>query len=65
MQGYQQRVVEEKAELDERITKLFAFIGSGDYVELATDERMRLQRQLSHMMSYRDILGERIAAFTS
>jgi len=64
MQPHQQRVVDEKTELDEKITKLGEFIESSPiFAGLPDDERERLVRQKSCMGEYSEILGERIAAF--
>ena len=63
MQPYQARVVEEKAELDEKLAKLQAFLSTPIYQALDSEERIRLQRQSSIMQEYSDILAERIAAF--
>lgn len=64
MQPYQQRVVEEAAQLDERIDKLFAFTASPNFRLVPEDERTRLLRQLRAMGAYSAILHERIEAFT-
>ena len=64
MPEYQQRVIEEKAELDAKLEKLSAFIGdSNRFNGLDGDERFRLTRQESVMTEYSLILGERIEAF--
>jgi hypothetical protein len=64
MQPHQQRVVDEKTELDEKLTKLGEFIESSPiFAGLPDDERERLVRQKSCMAEYSEILGERIAAF--
>lgn len=60
---YQQRVVDEKAELDERLGKLQAFLGTPQCLSLSFDERGRLAVQAELMRSLSDVLGERIAAF--
>lgn len=61
---HQQRVVDEKSELDEKLTKLGEFINSSPiYTGLPEAERERLVRQKSCMGEYSEILGERIAAF--
>lgn len=61
---HQERVVTEKAELDEKREKLHAFIDSSPiYKALPEEDRLRLTRQASAMGTYSDILGERIAAF--
>ncbi len=65
LQPHQQRVVDEKAELDERLTKLRAFgsqIG-GIFDSLPTEEKQRLTEQEGHMAAYSDVLRRRIEAF--
>lgn len=63
---HQQRVVDEKAALDEKYTKLRDFIGRDDFVSTVTsaEERERLYRQSWIMAEYTKVLGERIAAFS-
>lgn len=56
---YQQRVVEEREQLDERISKLEAFIEGLD-ASLAKDVDL-LRCQLYAMRSYHAILSERIS----
>mgnify|MGYP001497720763 CR=1 FL=1 len=63
MQAYQERVVLEKKELDEKIGKLSPFIGSEKFLSVKEDEANRLRNQLSIMIDYSNILGERIANF--
>ena len=64
MQLHQQRVIDEKAELDEKLVKLGAFISSSSvFLSLPEDEQLRLKTQAMHMSSYSKVLGERIAAF--
>lgn len=65
MQPHQQRVVEEKTELDEKIMKLGAFVlqRSSVFDKLEIAERIRLMRQLSIMQLYSQVLEERISAF--
>ena len=63
MQPHQQRVVDEKAELDEKLTKLDAFGRTPLFASLPDDEQGRLNRQHSLMEQYSAVLGERIAAF--
>ena len=65
MQDYQQRVVEEREALAEKLQKLTAFIVSGKFSELDAAERTRLLWQQSAMNSYRAALAQRIAAFES
>lgn len=63
LKPHQQRVVAEKAELDERLDKLRAFFGTEVFSELDDLEMDRLQRQADHMAAYSEVLGKRIAAF--
>jgi hypothetical protein len=63
MMPHQQRVVEEKADLDERLQKLLPFLSSDTCHGLPFDERSRLNEQYRLMVCYSDILGQRIAAF--
>lgn len=63
---YQQRVLDEKQELDIRITKLDEFI-QRSYVfnTLPTDEQSRLKRQLDVQRELSVILGDRIDGFAA
>lgn len=61
--AHQQRVIGEKAQLDDKIEKLSAFIGSPGFNSLAQPERHRLEHQGALMRSYSNVLGERISAF--
>ena len=64
MQPHQQRVVDEKKELDEKLDKLKAFIETNPtFKSLLADERGRLGRQFDVMAEYSSILSQRIAAF--
>lgn len=64
MKPYQQRVVEEKAELDKKIEALNAFIEESPiFGTLDSDEKTRLKDQSMVMQEYSDILDERIEAF--
>lgn len=60
---HQQRVLAERAELDERLTKLQAFFSNPIFSGLPADEQDRLQKQAVAMQAYSEVLGERIAAF--
>lgn len=65
MKPHQQRVVDEKTELDAKRIKLEAFINNGDgaiFKALDVNEQDRLNRQLIAMNDYFLVLGERIAA---
>jgi hypothetical protein len=65
MLPHQERVIAEKAELDVRGNKLDQFILSETFRTLPPDEQERLKRQLEIMGKYSEVLGERIAAFSS
>lgn len=60
---HQQRVVEEKQQLDERLSKLTAFLESPACNVVDANEVFRLNQQHLHMERYSTVLGERIAAF--
>lgn len=62
----QQRVLDEKQDLDIRITKLDEFIQrSSVFPTLPTDEQSRWKRQLDVMHELSAILAERIEAFVA
>lgn len=66
IQPHQQRVIDEKSELDVKRAALSTFIeGSIRFAELDTTEKDRLRRQRVIMGEYSDVLNERIAAFGS
>lgn len=60
---HQQRVLAEKAELDEKLSKLEAFLGTETYINLDPDEQIRLDKQADIMSEYSCLLDDRIAAF--
>ncbi len=64
MSPHQERVVAEKAELDEKARKLSDFIGNSSvFPTLDPAEQERLREQNDVMWQYSEILGRRIAAF--
>ncbi|MDE1483413.1 hypothetical protein KKJ17_07670 [Xenorhabdus bovienii] len=63
MYPHQQRVIDELAELDEKIEKLSDFIGGAIYNELEETDRVLLAMQLSVMKAYSEILHKRINRF--
>jgi hypothetical protein len=63
MEDYQQRVVDEAKDLEERIEKLTAFHTSEKYENADREQRVLLGRQLAVMREYHDILTRRIALF--
>ena len=60
---HQQRVVDERQELEERLTKLRQFLGTEICLGLPFDERSLLVRQERVMTEYSDILADRINLF--
>ena len=64
MKPYQERVVTEKKELDEKIAKLTAFFKTQTYAEIDQAEAHRLIMQAGAMSVYSQVLGDRIAAFS-
>lgn len=63
MEPYQQRVIDEKSDLVEKIAKLETFVDGPQSDNVAYDERKRLAWQLAYMRLYSGVLEARIAAF--
>ena len=63
MQPHQQRVVDEKTDLDIKISKLRPFLGSERYLSLDVAEQERLVRQLDLMEQYSEVLDFRVLNF--
>lgn len=64
IQPHQQRVIDERDELDTKIESLSTFIQTNIiYNNLPIDERQRLTRQVVLMRKYSQVLSERIASF--
>jgi hypothetical protein len=63
MQDFQQRVIDERAALVEKIDNLAQFTGAAMFANLPADEKERLYRQLDIMNQYASVLGERIQNF--
>lgn len=64
MKPFQQRVVDEKTELDGKLELLEKFIHENElFQKLPEAEQLRMVRQKNAMKEYSEILGERIAAF--
>jgi hypothetical protein len=63
MVPHQQRVVNEKAELDEKREKLLAFFNTDLFRGLDQAEKDRLRTQHGVMGVYSEILHQRISAF--
>lgn len=65
LQPHQQRVVAERAELDERLEKLVKFFATDTFASLDREEQNRLTFQAATMTDYSSVLKERIEAFTA
>ncbi len=63
MEEHNQRVVEEKRQLDERLNKLEAFIKSETFKGLNNSEQYWLEKQAGVMADYSYVLGERLVRF--
>lgn len=64
MKPHQERVIQEKSELDTKIEKLSIFIESNLKQQVVSAyEHSMLEIQLSAMKTYSTILAERIAQF--
>ena len=66
MEQWQERVIQEKKELDEKIDKLKKFLGEKVEKVFNVDEteRLRLEVQLTIMESYSNILKARITSWS-
>lgn len=63
MRPHEQRVVDEKQELDNKTKSLDDFLLTELFHGLPSEEQDRMERQFEIMKKYSEILGERIAAF--
>jgi hypothetical protein len=63
MEAFQQRVVDEKTELSDKLDKLETFVDGKIYNSLPPAEQSRLSRQLLIMRLYEQVLSERVSAF--
>lgn len=63
MQPFQQRVVDEERDLNDKIEKLTAFIPTELFKRLPPAEQDRMKNQLMYMGRYASILRQRIEAF--
>ena len=57
------RVVQERTELVEKITKLHAFMGTDIYNSLKEEDKFKFERQEHAMIMYSEVLLERINSF--
>lgn len=62
MEDWQQRVIDERRELGDKITKLASFLSRGA-PEASNEERALLRQQRNAMLDYADALDERILRF--
>lgn len=60
---YQQRVIEEKGDLDSKISKLSAYTESKEFRKLDYENQLLLYKQLLIMYKYRVVLIDRILLF--
>ena len=60
---WQQRVIREKKELDEKIDRLSTYLGTTAYKDLFAEDQRLLSTQLKFMRSYSAILGTRVSRF--
>jgi hypothetical protein len=65
MEAHQKRVIDEKAELSEKLEKLEIFLGGAAHAGLPPAEQTRLSRQFLIMQLYEQVLSERISAFAA
>jgi len=63
MQPHQQRVIDEKKELDEKREKLIEFMHGDIYAALDAIDQGLLMVQLVAMNNYSEVLGRRIDLF--
>lgn len=65
MKEFQERVIKERADLREKLTKLQSYADGQDFQALPFDERQRIDSQQDAMQAYLDILDDRIKAFVN
>jgi hypothetical protein len=63
VEDYQQRVIEEKENLDFKILKIVTFLLSQESKAIDMKERNRMRDQFFLMFQYSETLGDRIANF--
>lgn len=63
LQPFQQRVIDERDDLEIKASKLQDFILSDKFSSVPADERQRLVLQRNLMVAYVIVLDQRIAAF--
>lgn len=60
MEAFIERIVVEKDELQDKVTKLENFINGEKFKELKGLEQVYLKEQLTHMRAYLSVLRQRI-----
>lgn len=63
MQPYQQRVLDEKVELDQKLADLLDFSKTPEFDALDENEQRKLVRQSAVMCEYSRVLSDRIHSF--
>lgn len=63
LQPHQQRVINEKAELDARLESLLNFLNSETFAGLPEAEQARMRCQSFFMRGLASVLADRISAF--
>lgn len=63
MSAHQDRVLQEKADLSEKIVKLTAFMVTEVFHQLPEEDRKLLREQWELMMKYEWVLAQRIKRF--
>jgi hypothetical protein len=63
LKPYQERVIDEKEELDSKIDALRLFFNTDTFQSLQDRDKYLLVRQSGVMATYSSILGDRIARF--
>lgn len=63
MEEWQQRVVDEQADLAAKITKLEAFFDTSTFEETRSPIKVLMREQHRHMVGYNSALVDRIAMF--
>jgi hypothetical protein len=63
MQAHQQRVIQEEADLSDKIDRLIVFTKQSVFESLPQSEQNLLREQLDYMTQYHDVLKRRIQTF--
>lgn len=63
LKDWQERLVEEKAQADEKVKRLDAFVRGPKFDGIHVEDRALLREQLAVMTRYAEILQERVSRF--